>query len=356
MAIYTRLCIAITCCPNIRFCLHRYAIYITLRIMERLNQDIKNNNFQKLYLLYGSETYLRRNYMKSLKKAIIGDDDMNYSYFEGDGTDIKAFIELSETMPFFSDKRLIILENTGLVKSGGDELSEYLKQIPDYLYVIMVEAEIDKRTKLYKTFNSKGTAVEMNPLTGEKQAAWITGILSKSGKKMTVNDIGYLVSLTGDDMVNIQSELEKLINYVGDRQIINAGDAEQIVTRQIGDHIFKMVDAMGKRDQSQALGYYYDLLAKREPAFKILALVIRQFNLILQAKELSEKRYTDKDIASKIGVNPYFVKDYIRQGRNFDFDTLYRALEACAQADEDIKFGKMSDKLSVELLIIEFSK
>lgn len=324
--------------------------------MERLNQDIKNKQFQKLYLLYGSESYLRRNYMKSLKKEIIGDDTMNYSYFEGENTDIKAFKELAQTMPFFAERRLIILENTGLIKSGGDELAEFLKDIPEYLHVIMVEAEVDKRTKLFKTFNTKGSAVELNPLTGDKQAAWITGILAKNSKKMTVKDITYLVSLTGDDMVNIQSELEKLINYVGDREIITAQDADQIVTRQIGDHIFKMVDAMGQRDQTKALSYYYDLLAKREPAFKILALVIRQFNLILQAKELYEKRYTEKDIASKIGVNPYFVKDYIRQGKNFEVDTLKKALEACAQADEDIKFGKMSDKLSVELLIIEFSK
>lgn len=323
--------------------------------MERLNQDIKNKQFQRLYLLYGSESYLRRNYMKSLKNGIIGDDTMNYTYFEGKDTDVNAIKEMGETMPFFAEKRLIVIENSGLVKSGGDALAEYLKEIPDYLYIVMAEPEADKRTKLFKTFTSKGTAVEMVPLTGQKQKTWIAGMLSKQGKKMTERDIEHLILVAGDDMVNLQSEVNKLIDYTGDRDVVTASDVDEIVTRQIGDHIFKMVGAMGMRNQTLALKYYNDLLLRREPPFKILAMVARQFNLLLQTKELVSKRYTSKDIAAKIKVNPYFVKEYIEQAGKFDQETLRRALEACVRADEDIKYGRVKDELSVELLVVEFS-
>ena len=323
--------------------------------MERLKNDIKNKSFQHVYLLYGDEDYLIKYYKTRLKEEIIGDDTMNYSFFQGQVSEVNEVIGTCDTMPFFSERRLVILEESGLFKSG-DQMAEYIKALPDYVYIIFMEASIDKRTKLYKAINSTGSAVELKPYTGDMQLRWITGLLARDGKKMTVNDMKYLVSLTGDNMVNINSEIEKLISYVGDREVINGEDVSNIVTRQIGDHIFKMVAAMGERKQTEALSYYYDLLAKREPPYKILALVIRQFNLIVQAKELSEKRFLDKDIASKIGVNPYFVKEYISQGRKFDMDTLLRALNACAQADEDIKTGKMSDKLAVELLIVEFSK
>lgn len=324
--------------------------------MERLNSDIKSGQYKQLYLLYGEEGYLRRNYMKSLKKGIIGDDDMNYTYYEGKDITISAVRDMGDTMPFFAERRLIVIENSGWCKSGGDALADYIDAIPSYLYIVLVEPEVDKRTKLFKKIKNDGTAVEMVAYTGDKQKLWVASLLKKNDKKMTERDIEHLISLTGDDMVNIQSEVDKLVNYVGERQVITARDADDIVTRQIGDHIFKMVDAMGQRNQRLALSYYYDLLSRREAPFKILALVARQFNLLLQTKELVGKRDMDKDIAAKIKVNPYFVKDYKRQAANFDYDTLRRALEACAKADEDIKFGRMSDKLSVELLVVEFSQ
>lgn len=324
--------------------------------MERLKQDLKNQQFQRVYLLYGSEQYLIKYYKKRLKDAIIGDDTMNYTFYQGQSVPASEIIDIGNTMPFFAEKRLIILEDTDIFKSGAEEISDYIKSMPEYLYIIIIEPAADKRTKLFKTVNSVGSAVEIKAYTGDEQLRWINGMLARDSKKMTINDMHYLISLTGDDMVNISSEIEKLISYTGDREIVSRADIDAIVSRQIGDHIFKMVEAMGNRNQTKALEYYYDLLAKREPPFKILALVTRQFNLILQAKELKQKRLLDKDIASKIGVNPYFVKDYINQGNSFEIETLIKALEACARADEDIKTGKMSDKLSVELLIVEFSK
>lgn len=324
--------------------------------MERLNNDIKSGQFKHVYLLYGEETFLRKNYRDSLKNAIIGDDTMNYSYFEGKDTDPVAVKDMGETLPFFSEKRLIIVENVEWNSSEQEIINSFLEKLPEYLYIIFVTPSCDKRTKFFKLCGKIGCAVEMKPLTGDKQKYWIAGILSKAGKKMRENDIVHLVSLTGDDMVNIRSELEKLINYVGDRDIITSEDTDAIVTRRIEDHIFKMVDSMGRREQRKALEYYYELLARKESPFRILSLVARQFNLLIQTKELLLLRIPESNIAAKIGVNPYFVKDYVAQASNFGMEKLREALEACVRADEDIKSGKMADRLSVELLIVEFSK
>lgn len=324
--------------------------------MERLKQDLKNKNFRNLYLLYGEEAYLRKYYMKSLKAGIIGDDTMNYSYFEGKDTRIDAIKDLGDTMPFFSEKRLIIIENSGFTKSGGDELAEYLKAMPEYLTVIMVESEVDKRTKLFKALNSQGTAVELKPYTGNMQKVWIGGFLKRFNKRMSDQDIEHLVTMTGDDMVNLESELNKLIDYTGDREIITAQDADAIVTKQIDDDIFKMTEAMGHRNQTLALKYYYDLLAARTPAVKILVLITRQFNQLLQVKELKSLHYSSKDIASKVGIPPFFMNKYLAQAECFSLEQLRNALEACAQADQDFKSGRIKDILCVELLIIEFSK
>lgn len=324
--------------------------------MERINQDIKQGQFQNIYLLYGEEAYLRKYYKDALRKAVIGDDSMNYSYFEGKDTDPDAVVEMGQTMPFFGSRRLIVVENSGWAKSEGNSVLSMLEAMPDHLLIIFVESSIDKRTKFFKTCSKHGYACELKPLTGDKQRYWIVGILAKSGKRMRESDIAKLVTMTGDDMVNLQNELEKLINYVGQREIITAEDAEQIVNRRIEDHIFKLVDSMGRREQRKALEYYYELLALRESPFRILSLIGRQFNILLQTKELIELRIPEKQIAARIGVNPYFINNYVVQASNFDMTTIRKALEACVKADEDIKTGRMVDRLSVELLIVEYSK
>lgn len=324
--------------------------------MKRITEDIKSGNFKNLYFLYGDEAYLRKQYKDMLKKAIVGDDDMNYSYYEGKDINIRALIDQAETLPFFADRRLIIIENSGLFKSEGEELAEYLKEAPTSTYFVISEAEVDKRSKLYKTCTSIGMAVEMKSPDEMTLKKWVNKLFTDAGKKMTERDIAYFLEMTGEDMTNIKNEVEKLICYAGDKDIITAADADEIVTKQINNHIFEMVEAIGNRNQKKALDLYYELLTLREPPFRILSLIARQFNLLLQTKELLLNNVGNAQIVEKIKVPPFAVKKYIYEAKQFDMPSLKKALEACVKADEDIKSGKMSDKMSVELLIVEFSK
>lgn len=323
--------------------------------MERLNKDIKEHNFRHFYLLYGDEAYLRLKYKDSLVKGIIGEDTMNYSYFEGKDIDINAVIDLAETMPFFADRRLIVIENSGLLKEGGERLADYLSGMPDYLYIVMSEYETDMRSKLSKVCKNIGTCVEMKPYEGYQMKMWVASKLKKVGKKMTENDIEYLLKTAGSDMTTLNNEIDKLINYAAEREIVTAKDVDLLVTRQIDNNIFDMISAIGNRNQRVALDIYYDMLTLREAPAKILSLIARQYNLLLQTKELISLRETDKVIASKIGVPPFFVKEYTSQARLYSRDELKKAFEKCVIANEDIRIGKLKDVLAVELLIIELS-
>ena len=119
--------------------------------MKGLAQDIKNKTFQPVYLIYGEEAFLKRSYKNQMREAIAGDDTMNSHFFEGKGLDLKEIISLADTMPFFGDKRLIVIEDSGLFKSGGaDALVEYLPHMPASTHILFVESEVDKRNRLYK--------------------------------------------------------------------------------------------------------------------------------------------------------------------------------------------------------------
>ena len=86
--------------------------------MQTLNEDLKNGTFRLVYLLYGEEMFLKKSYKNRLREGISGDDTMNYHYFEGKGIDVEEIISLADTMPFFGERRLIILEDSGFFKNA----------------------------------------------------------------------------------------------------------------------------------------------------------------------------------------------------------------------------------------------
>ena len=161
---------------------------------------------------------------------------------------------------------------------------------------------------------------------------------------------------TGDDMENIRKELEKLVCYCLDKDVITSEDVETICVHQVQNHIFDMITAIAAGQQKQALQLYYDLLTLREPPMRILFLIARQFNMLLQVKELVRKGYSQKQIAEKVGLQGFVAGKYMNQAAVFSVDYLKQAVHDCVETEHNIKSGKMTDQMSVELLIIQYSK
>ncbi len=321
--------------------------------MKQINEDIKQQNFKQIYLLYGEERYLRRQYRERLRKALCSEDDtMNTHFYEGKDISVGAVIDLAETLPFLAERRVIFISNSGLFKSGGEKMAEYLAEPNETTYFVFTESEIDKRSKLFKTVNSKGYAAEFAVQDEKTLKRWAAGVLGKEGKKITENTVQILLSKTGTDMENIQMELEKLICYCLDREVITDKDVEAVCTTRISNHIFDMINAIADKQQKKALDLYYDLLALKEPPMRILFLIARQCNLLLQAKELKLKGHDQRSIASKIGVPPFAAGKYLAQASRFKTEKLRNAVAKCVEAEEAVKSGRMNDILSVEILIM----
>ena len=128
--------------------------------MNRINEDIKTGQLKQIYLLYGEEAYLRKQYRDRIREALIGDDAMNYRCYEGKNIPVGEVIDLAETLPFFAQRRLIVLMDSGLFKSGGEQLAEYLANPAPGTFFVFVETEVDKRSRLYKTVSKEGYAAE----------------------------------------------------------------------------------------------------------------------------------------------------------------------------------------------------
>ena len=207
--------------------------------MKNIQEDIKTGNFRKAYLLYGEEAYLKQQYKTNLEKALNPDGDtMNFAHYEGKGIDIRQLIDLCETMPFFADRRVIILEDTGFFKNASPELADYIKSMPDTTCMVFVEEEVDKRGKLYKAVKSVGRIVEFGRQDERSLMRWILSSVKKEGKQITESAMRLFLEKAGDDMGNIQMELEKLFCYTLDKNEILPEDVEEICITRTENKIF----------------------------------------------------------------------------------------------------------------------
>ena len=325
--------------------------------MKRIVEDIKSGRFSKVYLLYGEEAYLRRQYCENLRKALVSEGDtMNYSVYAGKDIHVNEVIDCAGTMPFFAERRVILIENSGWLKNGNDQIVALIKNLPETTYIIFAEEEIDKRSKLYKAIIANGYAALCEMQDEATLKKWVLGLLKKEKKQITADALDLLLDKTGTNMENIRREVEKLICYKYYEEGITEADVEALCVVQIQNQIFDMVEAVAQKEQKRALELYYNLLALKEAPMKILALIATQFHMLSQVKEMKGMGYQESDIAKKTGLNPYYLKKkYIPQATRFQLLQLADALTTCVEAEERVKTGRMLDKFSVELLIIGLS-
>lgn len=324
--------------------------------MKTIDEDIRSGEFKNIYLLYGSEDYLKQQYKHKLINALTtAGDTMNFTCREGKHINPLELIDLAETMPFFADHRLILIEDSGFFESSCEDLAKYLPQMPASTVMVFVESKIDKRGKMYKEASKTGRVIEFGEQKEALLTRWILGRLKKENKKITQSVLQLFLSKTGTDMNIIDKELEKLLCYTLEKEVIDAADVEAVCTEQISNRIFEMVNAIGRRQQKQALSLYYDLLALKEPPMRILYLISRQFRILLDLKSLNRAGFDAKAMASKAGIPPFAVKRSLEQAAAFSEKELRQALNDGAELETDSKTGRMTDQIAVELLIVRYS-
>ncbi|MBQ4425425.1 MAG: DNA polymerase III subunit delta [Lachnospiraceae bacterium] len=324
--------------------------------MKKLKQDISDHAFEPVYLIYGPEAFLRQNAKNALRKALTGDDSMNYTYREGREIVFPEIRDIAETLPFFADRRLIVLENSGLFKKGGDVFADYLPEMPETTVMVFVEEEIDKRSRLYKAITRCGYAAECARLKENDLRKSALTAFHKAGCRITEDALDLFVDRCGDDLGHMITEQEKLIAYCMNKDGIRVQDVENVTTVTAQNRVFDMLDAMATGYPKEAFELYEDLRSLKEPPMRILYLITQQVNRLLQIKELSTNGLSQNAIAEELGIRPFAVGMYSRQARRFSEAELKERLARCAEYDLAVKSGNLEDAVAVELLLAGFSR
>lgn len=341
----------------------------------KLEKEIKAGKIKNIYLFFGQEQYFCEKTIRVLEQYVINPSfrDFNYEYMEKDNITIERIENACETLPFMDERRLVIIKNFSYLQRGKTSkeeekqiqyLAEYIKRIPDSTCLVFWQTEeIDKRKKLFQGIKKVGVVLEFKKLNAVALGNWISQYLKKKGKVMKksvqhflIENSDYLSKNSTKTLIDMVNEIDKIIDYIGDREEILIEDIEEMLPRRLENDIFKLVDAIGQKDKKNALKFLNDMLREGENGLRILSMIARQFRILIQCKELKERGYTLNEIASKLNFMPFIVNKGISQARYFDQGILRQAMYSILDMDSKIKTGKIDEKLALEMLIYEYAK
>ncbi|MDK2918281.1 MAG: polymerase subunit delta [Candidatus Petromonas sp.] len=341
---------------------------------KNLINDIKQDKLQGLYMFYGSEKYLIDKVMEKIKEKYINltNESFNYIYFDDFKGEIDEVIDSCETLPFMGSKRIVIVDVPELFTSrknilnSGDEdrLIKYFSNIPNTTCLIFTAGEkIDKRKKIVKAIKKYGSIVEFQRLKKQELSKWIYKKFKSNNREIAptslevfVNNLGYLDRDSDKTLYDIENEIKKLSGFTADKNIIELDDIERIATKPIENNIFLLVDAVAEKKGDLALKVINQMLSSGEAEGRILYMIIRQFKILNQAKLMVEKGYTTIAIAPKLSLPQYIVRKYLKQAGAFTDRELLQILNKALQTEKNIKTGRMSPKLAIEVFVSECCK
>lgn len=326
--------------------------------MNELKKQIKEKKFNSLYLFYGEENYLKRHYTDEIINAVLPESDrvMNLDIFDDKTYSADKLSDKCDTMPFMAERRIIVIKNSGIFAPGKKDESEktfdYLPHIPEDCIVIFAEDKIDKRSRLFKKAGTTGKSVEFKTPSESIMIKWIAKKAKEYGADISMSTGAYLLNVLKSGMETVDLELSKLSDYAKGREI-QRSDIDLIVTKPLESRVFDMIRAVTKRNTEEALYMYNSMLLLKESPIGILTLMSRQYKNMLSVKELAMQRKSPSEISSVIGLNIWAVNDCIKNCGAYTFDMLEKGYTDCLETDVRIKSGKISDRLGVEMLLMQ---
>ena len=321
---------------------------------------------KNIYLICGDEDYLREQYKNSLLKELKCDGSINFNVFTDDNLDIDEIASLMRTVPFAENRRKLLIEESGwFTGKAREELTEIFAEVPDTCIVIFCEKKADKSNELYKLIQKNGELKRFDSaesMQGKAKTAgkteirdWVREQLKAAGRRIDSRTLFELTELTGYDMQNLSTELEKLICYTLDKPkgyAVSSADINAICSKTLSDRIFDMTDYKLRGKISQAMNVLEELFALKIPAMRILFVTVMQYNKALAVRECMQAGLSDAETISRVGIKDWQLKKIKDQVSNITAAELRRRLEACADTEYRIKTGDMSDRLGIELLMI----
>lgn len=314
---------------------------------------------ENIYLITGDDLFEREKEVDKVKK-MFGELVKGINFVTLDKENIHLLTGEVTTYPFGFDKKLIIVniaktsstdETSGKNDWFTDELMDSILNSKD-MNVIVFVGDFQARSRIYKFVSQNGKCIECNkPKNKRDISPWIIDIAKQCGKSISVLNATYMTGVCGADKLMLYNEIQKLVDYVGDRKEITKDDIDDIGVRTLETIIFDLTDCIGSRNISNTFKYLNELLQQKEPLQKILIMIARHFKSLLITKIcIIENRDISVELNTKF---PFIINKYKEQSKKFSREELENILIDLSDLDTDSKLGKIDLKIGLEIILVK---
>jgi len=321
------------------------------------------------YVFHGTDEFTRAETLADFKRRLGPPDtvDLNTTLLDGKSLSLAELRHACDAIPFLAEKRLVIVEGwlTRLTRRKGRELStaqkemlaalaDYLPRLPQTTRLVFVEEkplpashpvlQLAQREKA-------GYVKRFDPPDDRALPHWIEKHVRKHGGQIEPQATRQLAAVVGANLRLLDQEIGKLVTYTNAERAITKADVDSVVPYAQAAIVFDLVDALGRRDGRTGAQTLHRLLDAGEHPLGLLAMIARQFRLLIQVKELKAEGATPRDVAKKLGVHPFPAGKLYNQATHFTAAQLEAVYRHLLDTDVDIKSGKIEAEVALDLLV-----
>ncbi len=267
-------------------------------------------------------------------------------------------------MPFLAPKRLVILSNPSAKfnnPAARKKFEEFLSKAPDsaklVIHELMEPKEIDKHW-LVKWAAKNSSLVKLQTFFLPKQrdmAGWVMNEVKNQSGQIEPAAATKLAEMTGVDTRQAGMEIAKLLAYVNWQRPVRGSDVEAVCIVTSQQSVFDFVDALSQGNGKIAQKLLHRLL-ENEDSFSLWGMVVRQFRLLIQAREILDGRGNKGDVARALGVHPFVAEKTTGQAGRFSMEALEGIYHRLLKIDEQVKTSQITLDLALDTLIVELAR
>jgi DNA polymerase-3 subunit delta len=333
-----------------------------------------------LYILYGTDTFSREEFIAQLQVAIGSPDaaKSNTTRVSWKDVSLPEITQACLTVPFLANRRMVVVE--GLLASSTqtsrsrsksvaspvvnplstsipllDKLEQLVNELPDTTDLIFAEEALRKDNPMISALGPLAKIREFDVLRGAKLQQWIIQRSTRRGTPITTGAALLLANLIGGDLRSLNNEIEKLALYCHG-SLIQEEHIGILVTAIKEANIFSAVDAILDSKVAESLQLIERLLVEGTSISYIFAMLARQIRLVLVAQELLNNNVDSGSLGKRLGLySEYPLKKTLQQARKLSRDRLRRSHELLVSSDYAMKTGLSDERLGLETLVVQLS-
>ena len=325
--------------------------------VESLIKDIKNKNFLPIYFLAGEEPFYIDQITEALEANVLTEEEkgFNQTIIYGQDVDMSQVIAIAKQYPMGADKAFVLVKEAQHLTKYIEDLDAYANQVQDSTVLVFnyKGKKLDKRTKIYKTLNSKGFYFEFKPLYSNEIPNWIEEKVKANGQTIDQKAKFLLAEYVGSDLSRLNNELEKLKTIIGPTHTITIDDIEKHIGISKEYNNFELRSAIETRNIEKAFKIikYFEKNPKDNPMVVTMTIIFSLFTNIIQYHILTDK--SKQNIAKEVGINPFFVQDLAVAANNYPLKKATRIISLIREYDMKGKGVNASGNVSDAELLIE---